>query len=166
MRKLFAWALPWVPALKYFAAGSFLAAFLVFHFVDKRNAIHNAKIEYTIELNKQAEVQRKAREKAEGELIAKHNILMEERDAQLLAVNASLDDALERLSNRPTRPASVSNPSTSKVEQACTGRELYREDGQFLAREAARAEALIIERDYFYNEYENARKKLEEYGNR
>lgn len=71
---------------------------------------------------------------------------------------------LERsLLNRPYReeaPRSApSEPSTPSL--SCTGSELYREDGEFLTGEAARADKLIAERDFYWQSYENARKELE-----
>lgn len=49
---------------------------------------------------------------------------------------------------------------SSIVTGSCTGRELYREDGGFLAGEAARAERIRIERDYYYEQYEKLRQMI------
>ncbi len=89
---------------------------------------------------------------------------LEAKDAQIKTINSKLVAALSELRNRPIRPdpKSVSDvPKPASIVQTCTGRELYREDSEFLTREAARAEALIIERDYYYNAYEEFRNKLE-----
>lgn len=43
-----------------------------------------------------------------------------------------------------------------------TGMSLSREDGEFLAGEAARAEQYLQERDFYYERYEAARKELKE----
>lgn len=63
----------------------------------------------------------------------------------------------EALRNRPSR----SGPETTETRKTCTGAELYREDGLFLAREAARAERITKERDFYYEQYERARAALE-----
>ena len=94
--------------------------------------------------------------KVEDEL--RLNALQErkEKDAKISSINSDLERANRLLRTRPTRPPVL--PPSSGV--SCTGRELYQEDGLFLRGEAARAEALIVERDYYFNLYEEARKKL------
>ena len=166
MSVLFAWAQPYLSLIKYFVMGAFLVAFLTFHFVDKHNAVKASRIEYTIELNKAVEKEKDKRVKLEKDLKERHDIALKQKDDKIASIDAELSVALKRLSNRPSRPASMPSPTTTTVIQACTGRELYKEDGQFLTREAARAEKVIAERDYYYNQYENARKELEKYGNR
>lgn len=96
--------------------------------------------------------------KTEDEIRLNALHLRNDKDAQLAKVNNDLLRANRLLASRPLRPQVL--PAT--VGSACTGRELYQEDGLFLRGEAARAEALIIERDYYYNQYENVRKKLNE----
>lgn len=82
----------------------------------------------------------------------------ERKNAKIARISAELADAERLLRNRPKRPPTITkNPDPIP---SCTGRELYQEDGLFLRREAARAEALIEERDYYYNQYENVRKSL------
>jgi hypothetical protein len=83
---------------------------------------------------------------------------VKEKNEKIKALNDSLSDALGRLSKRPQRPIDI--PTTPQAGNTCTGTELYREDAEFLTREAARAEKLITERDYYYEQYERARKLL------
>lgn len=60
----------------------------------------------------------------------------------LEAVHAGLARDLERLRNRPARPA-AGMPQNSDVQcKGATGAELSREDAEFLGREAARADIL------------------------
>lgn len=166
MSALFALVRPYLGLLKYFVMGAFLVAFLTFHFVDKHNAVKASRIEYTIQLNKAVEKEKEKRVQLEKDLNDKHTKELKERDVKIESIDAALDVALKRLSNRPSRPANVPSASASTSVPACTGRELYKEDGQFLAGEAARAEKVIAERDYYYNSYKNAQKELEKYGNR
>jgi hypothetical protein len=77
------------------------------------------------------------------------------KDEQIKTINARVGVLIRELHTRPSR--STTTPDTP----SCTGRELYREDGEFLAREAARAEKIIKERDFYYEQYEEARKALE-----
>lgn len=84
---------------------------------------------------------------------------LERKDEKINRISAERDAALERLRNRPSRP---NNDSPSKDRRACRGTELYREDAEFLTREAARAERVREERDFYWQQYENARVKLGE----
>lgn len=85
---------------------------------------------------------------------------LKDKDAKLKDSNTKLASALASLRSRPSR--SEQHPNSQDVASTCTGRELSKEDGEFLAREAARADQLILERDYLYNEYEILRKNLDE----
>lgn len=59
-------------------------------------------------------------------------------DRKTLAADlARLTDSLR---NRPQRPAGGDLPTSAPSGLACTGAQLYRADGEFLAREAARAD--------------------------
>ncbi|MNQ83605.1 hypothetical protein D3C85_986930 [compost metagenome] len=102
-----------------------------------------------------AKLETKAK-KVEDELRINASNDKKEKDAKITSISSDLDRANRMLRSRPTRPK-VLPPSTGN---SCTGRELYQEDGLFLRGEAARAEALIVERDYYYKRYEDARKKL------
>lgn len=96
--------------------------------------------------------------KASNDLQAKADKKLEERDAKLKSINTRLDSALSELRNRPYRPSDIAtNPGPV---QACTARGLYREDAEFLDREAARAASVLAERDYYYEQYEEVRKRF------
>lgn len=73
---------------------------------------------------------------------------------KLTARVASLRSELQKRASR-------SDPQPPGSSQTCTGRELYREDGEFLVGEATAAERIRIERDYYYERYEEARQQLE-----
>lgn len=90
-------------------------------------------------------------------------ILEREYDKQITDINNSLSVALNRLQQRPTRPQVITE--TREIREPCTGRELFREDGEFLTREAARAERVVKERDYYFQRYEEARLMLERLNN-
>lgn len=144
------------------AIGIVIVAGLVgFHFWDKQTGINKAVAEVTASY--QAATDRRAREALEtqGELLIKAKISEEEKNEQIVKLASSLDIAVKRLSNRPSRPAdSAPNPPDSS---ACTGRELYREDGEFLTREAHRAEKVRMERDFYFERYEYVRTQLDKF---
>lgn len=89
----------------------------------------------------------------------------EKSNAQIKALNSSLDAAIAGLSSRPARPDAGSVPSNPASAAGgsgpgCTGAGLYREDGGFLAREAARAKGLAIQLAACQAQYNSARDKL------
>lgn len=87
--------------------------------------------------------------------------LKDKKYAKLETVNRNLSVELISLQQRTQRPIAPPIPSNNPAsEPSCTGAQLYREDAEFLTREAARAEGVLIERDYYYDQYESIRKRL------
>ena len=77
------------------------------------------------------------------------------------AIIVSRDALIRSLQQRPKREsAKNTNPISSISCPSSTGAELYKEDGEFLAGEAARAEQALIDRDFYYQQYMNAYKEL------
>jgi len=69
------------------------------------------------------------------------NEVTKKQAEKLAEVQHHLDVAIISLRDRPKRPATL--PDTPRVECAgASGRELSREDAEFLAREAARADTI------------------------
>ena len=67
--------------------------------------------------------------------------------------------ALERLRNRPERPAAGDLPPVAgdgSPAAGCTGAQLYRPDGSVLAGESLRAETIRIELKSCYAQYDRA----------
>lgn len=91
-----------------------------------------------------AAAQAAARQK-EQSLQSRADRLRQEKDREIRNLNAratALSNSLRERPNRPTTEASAVS-STAEVRPAatgCTGKELYRPDGEFLAREAARGD--------------------------
>ena len=87
-----------------------------------------------------------AREK-EQQLQAQADHLRQEKDDEIRSISAraaSLADSLRKRPERPTAQASAVSSAASAGCPACvcTGSSLSREDAEFLAREAARADEL------------------------
>lgn len=150
---------PWVALL------ILIASLTGFHVYDKNVAVKAAIVMTTTKLN--TEYQKKLDQKVEEAATVTKKLqtdaskAQEQKDAEIKKLADSLSAATRSLQNRPKRESApvVTNPPS--VVSSCTGAELYREDGEFLTREAYRAESLIGERDYYYNQYEKARKELE-----
>lgn len=82
------------------------------------------------------------------------------KDDEINRISGKLDAALISLRNRPSRPSTPYAPKNTPVGEACTAGELYREDAEFLTREAARADQVLAERNYYFQRYESVRKEL------
>lgn len=125
------------------------------------NAVEEAKDEVNkswIAKQLEKDIERKATEnRIRDEALA----LEREKNEEIYKLNSVVVDLRNRLRNRPSRETVVYRESPGDTK-ACTGAGLFREDGEFLIGEAARAKRVLIERDYYYEQYEQARKKLNE----
>ena len=78
----------------------------------------------------------------------------------LLARNTALANSLR---DRQTRPASGAVPSASSAgSSACTGKELYREDSEFLVRLGREGDELRIALKQCYAQYNQVRESYEQ----
>lgn len=130
------------------------------HLYLKDRAVTQAKTELVTQYEKKlldAVIQSKQAETDLQEKARQHD---NAKEAHIRALDSKLNNALSELRKRPKRPANSSKDTGDK--QACTARELYREDAEFLTRESARAESVLVERDYYYNQYESVRRRLDE----
>lgn len=99
---------------------------------------------------------------ASNELLKEANTAKEKLEHEKSVIAKRHSDIVSGLQKRATRAESqrpASNTTTYIV--TCTGAELSREDAEFLAGEAARAERILKERDDYYEHYTRARKALE-----
>ena len=103
-----------------------------------------------------AEVE-KAREKEQNWQQAANNI-RQEKDRELKNLNARATALANGLRDRQARPTDGSLSSTSGAKQGgCTGKELYREDGEFLVRVAREADELRAALKQCYAQYESVK---------
>ena len=135
--------MPWLQSLKYALVALLILLAGLWHWYDKKEALNAYK----------AEQEAKAHAMEQKLNYDAWNIRAT-KDAKITELNTKLSSALSLLRNRPQRD----NPAAAG--EACTGTKLFREDAEFLTREAARADQLIIERDYYYERYEAARREL------
>lgn len=140
---------------KIIASVAVLAALWAFHEYDKAQAVQEVRKELVAKSKEYAEKTDKATKALEASLRSESV----QKDAKIADIERNLRSAIKRLRDRPVRPNVV---TITEIREACTGAQLYREDGEFLAREAARAERILEERNFYWQQYENARLKLEE----
>ena len=107
-----------------------------------------------------AKGQEEARQR-EQELQANADKLRKEKDAEIKNINARATALANSLRDRQARPTETSAvPSAAGLRPtACTGKELYREDGEFLIRVAREADELRAALDQCYKQYNAARQK-------
>ena len=106
-----------------------------------------------------AKAQEEARAK-EQELQANADQLRKEKDAEIRNITARANALSNSLQQRQTRPSETSSlPSSSGTRPtSCSGKELYREDGEFLVRVAREADELRSALKQCYTQYEALRK--------
>jgi len=127
-----------------------------------KSEVIQAKSEIIQEYDKKLIEETEKNIKKERQLVSDHLRQTQEKNAKIQAINSKLNNAIAELRQRTTRPESNSEntSSTPEIREYCTGTQLYREDAEFLTREAARADKILAERDYCYNQYERARELL------
>ena len=109
-----------------------------------------------------AEQLAKAKQKAVDDsrtLQDKADLQRKESDEHINVLNGNLRRAINSLRERPARPDNASSgslPAPAAVESGCTGASLFRPDGEFLAREAARADRLRIDLESCQAQYNAA----------
>ena len=83
------------------------------------------------------------------------------------AIIDSRDALIRSLQQRPKRESAKSTSTISPLScPSSTGAELYKEDGEFLAGEAARAEQALVDRDFYYQQYMNVYEKMNKESNK
>lgn len=140
---------------KIIALAAFLVALWAFHEYDKAQAVN----EVVEQAEKASKDYKERTERVQKTLDASHRLALKEKDVKITSIERNLRSDIERLRNREVRPNVV---TITETRETCTGTGLYREDAEFLTREAARAEKVRVERDYYWQQYEDARLKLGE----
>jgi len=85
--------------------------------------------------------------------------LRKEKDVEIKNLNARATALTNSLRDRQERPAdgSALSSSSGAGSRGCTGKELYREDGEFLVRLAREADELRSALKQCYRQYEAVR---------
>lgn len=143
--------------LKLGAVGALIAIALGWHYLDKRNAVRDAVEAQRAIYEAQLQVEINKAQEASISLLNSALDDMKKKDEEIKNINSKYAALSRSLQQRPSREGGSSAPGDSKT---CTGAELLREDGEFLAGEAARADRILKERDYYYEQYRRAQEAL------
>ena len=117
----------------------------------------NAKVDALEESSRQLEIARSEAFEASENLVKQNTTALRAKQNEINKLTSRVASLRRELLKRPSR----SDPVIAGTGATCTGRELYREDGEFLVGEASAAERIRLERDYYYERYEEARKQIE-----
>lgn len=132
---------------------------------------HNSRVDFAVEqatnqLTDQYELQKQKEiakvEETSSELLQQAYTLLENKQNEIEAITSERDNLVSELRKRSKRTKSDTDSTVTKGSGTCTGAELFREDAEFLAREASRADRILIERNKYYELYEQARLKLQQ----
>ena len=95
------------------------------------------------------------------EMQASADKLRQEKDREIRDITARNTALANSLRDRQSRPNSSALPSTTSIGQsACTGAQLYREDGELLVGLAREADELVAALKQCYAQYESVRQTV------
>ena len=143
-----------------------LISAIAWHKVEVNKAVTEAVAEIELNLAKENFKLKERSLNAQIALQESFAKIQKEKDAKIKTLNARVASLTRSLQERPNRPepSGVSNDSrVEETKQGATGAQLYREDGIFLAREAARAELIKEELLTCYKSYDAAKEALDKY---
>lgn len=107
---------------------------------------------YRTQVEKAAEAAWAATKQAQQRMKTDNNKAQEQKDAEIQALKRRVGDLADELLKRPQRPTQPATHAAlgaghqeADAQLHCTGAQLYREDGNFLAGEVAAAETLRAE---------------------
>lgn len=145
--------------LKLIIIGVVVAALYGAHAYDKHQVVEKAKAVQLAEFNKLVLENVLRSIDTEDKIKQEAKALLDKKNENITAITNERNRLNRLLANRPTRESTV----ITNTGNSCTGAQLFKEDGEFLTREAARAERILIERNYYYEQYEQSRKKIDEF---
>lgn len=143
-----------------------LISLFAYHKIEVNKAVTAAITEIELNLAKENFRLKERSLNAQIELQQSFDNIQKDKDAKIKNLNARVASLTRSLQERPSRPESSGVPDNSRVEetrQGATGAQLYREDGIFLAGEAARAELIKEELLGCYKSYDTAKEALDKY---
>lgn len=139
-----------------------LAGLYFVHWSLEKRAVAAGKAEVVAEYQKQVATAQAAVKEATDTLAANKVAADKDKADELKKADDKYAALVKSNSVRRTRAqAGQAGPgAVAPVGSSCTGAQLYRDDADFLAGFAQQAESVRIERDYYYGQYESARKLL------
>jgi hypothetical protein len=134
------------------------------HYSAYRLGSQGVQAEFDAYRLEQLEATRKLQEASRGyvdELKTDAEKRIEVKNAELAKINNRLDATLSELRKRAGRGSEANMPNTASAQSICTGRGLFSEDAEFLAREAARADSVKYDLVQCQGQYNKSKELLE-----
>jgi len=128
------------------------------HYTEKTKAVNFARQEIISQYERALENQRETSRRSENEIFQSTINRINEKDEKIKDLSIERDNLVASLHERERRS---NNSNVARDTKTCTGAELYREDAEFLARESARADRILEERNFWYSQYESVRQILD-----
>lgn len=145
---------------------SLIAAVFLTHTWQVNKAVDKAVAEQVVIYNKKIQELEIKSLKAESELKDKVQAIKGEKDVQIKAIDSKYNTVIASLHSRPERSTtSDPTPNTCNAEstKGYTGKELYRNDAEFLARFARDTEELKTHLLACYQQYDGVKDQLDNY---
>lgn len=152
--------------VRIFIIISLIAALFLTHNWQVNKAVNKAVAEQVAINNKKIQELEIKSLKAESELKDKVQAIKGEKDAQIKAIDRKYSTTIASLRSRPERSTSSnSTASTCNAEstKGATGKELYRNDAEFLIRFARDTEELKLSLQSCYQQYDTVKEQLDNY---
>lgn len=143
-----------------------LVSLFAWHKAIVHEAVTEAVAEVELNISKENFKLKEHSLNAQIELQQSFDNIQKDKDAKIKNLNARVASLTRSLQERTSRPESSRVPDNSRIEevrQGSTGTGLYREDSEFLSREAARAELIKEELLGCYKSYDTAKEALDKY---
>ena len=107
-----------------------------------------------------------ASRRKESALRADADKIRGEYERKISSLNGRLDAALAGMFDRASRNQAGTDTGNHQTAGSCDGRQLFREDGEFLIREAARADTIRQAYQSCVEQYDSVKLKMEQQNGR
>ena len=144
-----------------------ISAAFFWHKSEIKVALAKQEAAMIIDHKKQTDKLKDEKRESEDELKATLAANQKEKKDEIKRISSKYESIISELRNRQPRPdsgTSVPNPpGATEGQQFATGKELYREDAEFLVGEARDADIIRTELKVCYKDYDDVRQKLIEF---
>ena len=143
-----------------------ISAAYFWHLSEVKIAVSEAVTQIEAQVSRESFKLKERSLNAKIELEQKFDNIQKEKNAKIQTLNARVASLTRSLQERPNRPEPSGVPNSTGIEESkpgATGAQLYRQDGEFLAGEAARAELIKEELLTCYKSYDTAKAALDKY---
>lgn len=143
-----------------------ISAAYFWHLSEVKVAVNEAVTQIEAQASRESFKLKERSLNARIELEQEFDNIQKDKNAKIQTLNVRVASLTRSLQERPNRPEPSGVPGPTRTEESkpgATGAQLYREDGEFLAGEAARAEVIKEELLGCYRSYDEAKRTLDKF---